>query len=86
MGSNPIIRFELIRAVRRRRHYVMRAAFGLFVLYVAWALYANWERSAANPGGWEWLRIRRNLPLIGDLAVLQLLWRRGSGSSSWCRV
>jgi hypothetical protein len=79
MGSNPIIRFELIRAVRRRRHYLMRAAFGLFLLYVAWALYANWERSAANIGGWEWLRIRRNLPLIGDLAVLQLLWAQGVG-------
>src|SRR5262249_28870480 len=62
-----------------RRHYVMRAAFGLFLLYVAWALYANWERSAANLGGWEWLRIRRNLPLLGDLAVLQLLWAQGVG-------
>jgi ABC-type transport system involved in multi-copper enzyme maturation permease subunit len=79
MGSNPIIRFELIRAVRRRRHYAMRAVFGLLLLYVAWALYAAWDQWAAMAAGPVELRVLRNLPRIADLLVLELLWMQGVG-------
>jgi hypothetical protein len=40
MPSNPIVRFELIRAAQ---HYAMRAAAGLVLLYVAWMLYCAFD-------------------------------------------
>jgi hypothetical protein len=77
MVSNPIFRFELIRSGRQARHYAMRAAIGLLLLYVAWTLYVRWDQSAVKAGGWEWLRLPRNLPWIANLIVLELLGAQG---------
>jgi hypothetical protein len=77
METNPIFRSEVIRAARRRLHYTMRAAVGLLPLSVAWTFYAHWDRSAVMAGGWEWLRLPGNRPLIAALVVLELLWAQG---------
>ena len=72
MLSNPIVRFELIRAARRPRHYAMRAAAGLVLLYAAWMLYRVFDDPwQATAGGWEWSRLLHNLPWIADLLVLE---------------
>jgi hypothetical protein len=78
MPSNPIFRFELIRAARQPRHYAMRAAAGLVLLYVAWTLYrACDEPWLATASAWERSRMIRHLPWIADLLVLELVWTQG---------
>ena len=78
MPSNPIVRFELIRAARQPRHYAMRAAAGLVLLYVAWMPYRAFDEPwLATAGAWERSRILRHLPWIADLLVLELVWTQG---------
>lgn len=77
MDANPILRFELIRAVRQPRHYAMRAAVGVSLLYVAWMLYAAPEPTPGLAGSGERFRTLRNLPWVADLVVLELLWVQG---------
>jgi hypothetical protein len=74
---NPIVRFELIRTARRRRHYVMRVALGLVPLYVTWVLYAFGAQSAAMTGGRERSISLRHLPQLADLVFLELTWAQG---------
>ena len=81
MPSNPIVRFELIRAARQPRHYAMRAAAGLVLLYVAWMLYRAFDGPwLATAGVWERSRMLRHLPWIADLMVLELVWTPGPSS------
>lgn len=78
MPSNPIVRFELIRAARQPRHFAMRAAAGLVLLYVAWMLYRAFDEPwLATAGAWERSRMLRHLPWIADLLVLELVWTQG---------
>ena len=78
MRSNPIVRFELIRAVRPPRHYAMRAAAGLMVLYIAWMLYRAFDEPwPATAGTWDRSRMLRHLPWIADVLVLELVWTQG---------
>ena len=81
MPSNPIVRFELIRAARQPRHYAMRAAAGLVLLYVAWMLYRAFDEPwLATAGACERSRMLRHLPWIADLMVLELVWTPGPSS------
>jgi ABC-type transport system involved in multi-copper enzyme maturation permease subunit len=78
MPSNPIVRFELIRAARQPRHYAMRAAAGLMLAYVAWMLYRAFDEPwLATAGAWERSRMLLHLPWIADLLVLELVWTQG---------
>ena len=78
MLSNPIVRFELMRAARQPWHYAMRAAAGLVLLYVAWMLYRAFDEPwLATAGAWERSWMLRHLPWIADLLVLELVWTQG---------
>jgi ABC-type transport system involved in multi-copper enzyme maturation permease subunit len=73
---NPIIRFELIRAARWRRHHLMRAALGLIPLCVVWFLYDE-MRAATKVGGQEKSILFRQLPQLADLVFLGLTLLQG---------
>ena len=78
MLSNSIVRFELIRAARQPRHYAMRAAAGLVLLYVAWMLYRAFDEPwLATAGASERSWLLRHLRWIADLLVLELVWTQG---------
>jgi ABC-type transport system involved in multi-copper enzyme maturation permease subunit len=74
---NPIVRFELIRTARWRRHYVMRVALGLVLLYVIGVLYVFGAQSTVMTGGRERSISLRHLPQLADLVFLELTWVQG---------
>jgi hypothetical protein len=73
---NPIIRFELIRTARWRRHYQMRAALGLIPLYVIWVLY-DWAYHESIVGGTQKSNFLWHLPQVADVIFLELTWWQG---------
>jgi ABC-type transport system involved in multi-copper enzyme maturation permease subunit len=49
LGLGPVMRYELITTARRGRFYFARVAYGLFLLYMLWSEFREWERF--YPGG-----------------------------------
>src|SRR5207249_2891361 len=78
MDLEPILRYELIRTARWRRHYALRTAIGLTLVYAVWVLYSQWDWHAARGQGGP---IRpgdaRALPGFAELCFLELAWVQG---------
>jgi len=73
---NPIVRFELIRTARRRRHYLMRAAVGLIPLYVIWFVYDQAHDESATGASGRSI-VLRHVPQLADLVFLGLTSLQG---------
>src|SRR5579883_1279909 len=75
MNFGPILRSELMRTARWRRHYALRAAIGLIPLYALWVLYWQWDLDVAQRGAK--LGAAGNLPRYAELCTLELAWLYG---------
>lgn len=79
MRLGPILRYELVRTARRPAHYLMRAALGLSLLYVSWALYDSIGHSRATVGGGARSESvdARDVRWLADRIFLELAWTQG---------
>jgi ABC-type transport system involved in multi-copper enzyme maturation permease subunit len=49
-GLGPVMRYELITTARRGRYYFARVVYGLFLLYLLWSEFREWERFYPDGG------------------------------------
>jgi ABC-type transport system involved in multi-copper enzyme maturation permease subunit len=75
MNVEPILRSDLTRTARCRRHYGLRAAIGLIPLVAVWRVYSQWDRDVAGRG-LRWGEIG-SLPGYAELGFLELAWWSG---------
>ncbi len=79
MRLGPILHYELVRTARRPAHYLMRAALGVSLLYVSWALYDSIGHHRARVGGGATSGSldARDVRWLADLVFLELSWTLG---------
>lgn len=77
MDLGAIVRLELIRTARLRRHYAARSALGLVLLYVAWVLQGYLVRAATTRNGELGLVPFSYLRPFADFAFVELTMFQG---------
>lgn len=77
MRLGPILRYELVRTARRPAHYLMRAALGLSLLHVSWALYDAIGHPLGTVGGGARALETPDVRWLSDRVFLELAWTQG---------
>jgi hypothetical protein len=74
--THPAVRAD--PTARWRRHYAVRTAIGLTLVYAVWVLYSQWDWNAARGrGGPVRPGDARALPGFAELCFLEFAWVQG---------